>query len=275
MTVTFVACDASIEPITGERKQYSIYGSLNISESPNYIRVHDSKAVLNSEATLPINASLAITNLNSGLSEMLRDRIVKFDSIYTHNFEVNIPIEYDTRYRIDLEDTKAGITSSLVTVTTKQSEITILEDSVACNSAFQIQLSDIDLAAGERLDTEVAVKIGEEWRWTPRISSENRVYDEEAKTLTLSWTPNEISRYILGPFEFINCCEFTSKQVRFRFTHIGYIEGNEQFSPPDSTQYNGRSSNNQVVLSKYSDEVEIQINPCLNENSPIACSYSN
>ena len=273
MTTAFYSCDSSIEPITGGSGQYSIYGPLNISESPNYIRVHNNKAVLNPEATSTINANLSITNLNSGITENLEDRIVQFDSIYTHNFKVTMPIEFDSRYLIELEDPVADVTASLVTVTTKQSEITILEDSVGCNSAFQIQLSNIDLSAGERLDAEVAVRIGNEWRWTQRGTQ--RVYDDEAKTLTLSWTPNEISRYILGPFDFINCCEFTSKKIRFKFTHIGYLESNEQGTPPDTSGTNGPPGNNQVVLSKYSDETEIQINPCLNENNPVACSFSN
>ncbi len=266
-----LSCDTSIVPITGGDQQYSIYGPLNIAESPNYLRVHNSKAVLNAESTLPLNVNMEITNLNSGFAEMLDDRLVQFRGIYTHNFRIDMPIEFNTRYRIDLEDLETGVTSSLVSVTTKQSEITILEDSVGCNTAFRIQLSNIDLEAGEQLDTEVAVKIGEEWRWTPR--SVNRVYDEEAKTLILSWTPNEISSFIMGPLDFLECCEFTSKKIQFRFTHIGYVEGNDEASLPDSSEFNGNSANKQIVLSKYSDEAEIQVNPCRNESSPVACSF--
>ncbi|WP_421774026.1 hypothetical protein [Gracilimonas sp.] len=270
LLISSLSCDTSIVPITGGDQQYSIYGPLNIAESPNYIRVHNSKAVLNADATLPLNVTMEITNLNSGFSEMLDDRLVQFRGIYTHNFRIDMPIEFDTRYRVDLEDLETGITSSLTSVTTKQSEITILEDSVGCNTPFRIQLSNIDLEAGERLDTEVAVKIGDDWRWTPR--SVNRVYDDEAKTLTLSWTPNEISSYIMGPLDFLECCEFTSKKIQFRFTHIGYVEGNEDASLPDSSELDWRLANKQIVLSKYSDEAEIRINPCINESSPVACN---
>lgn len=262
-------CDSSIKPILNEQKTYSIYGPLNIYETPNYIRVHDNKALLSPEGTLPLDVEVTFTDLESGEMEVLEDRIIQFDSLYTHNFEVNMPIEFDSRYQVDMED-ESGTGYSLTTVTTKESELTVLKDSVTCISPFRIHLSNIDLAAGERLDAEVGVRIGSEWYWTKREMS--RIYNQETDDVVLSWTPDQISLFILGPFDSIPCREFTSDKVRFRFTHIGYVENLETTPPNNAGTPSGPTTNKQIVLSKYSGGAEIQIHPCEFDGNPLSCN---
>lgn len=262
-------CDSSIKPILDNQKTYSIYGPLNINETPNYIRVHDNKALLSPEGTLPLDVEVTFTDLESGETEILEDRIIQFDSLYTHNFEVNMPIEFDSRYQVDMED-ESGIRYSLTTVTTKESELAVLKDSVTCGSPFRIELSNIDLAAGEQLDAEVGVKLGSEWYWTHREMS--RVYDQGTDEVVLSWTPHQISLYLLGPFDVIPCREFASDKIRFRFTHIGYVEELETTVPDNTGNSDIPNTSKQIVLSKYSGETEIQIHPCEFDGNPLSCN---
>ncbi|MBO6585819.1 MAG: hypothetical protein JJ953_06910 [Gracilimonas sp.] len=251
-------CESSIDPITQEDRTYSIYGPLNIFQTPNYIRVHDNKAPLSEEGTLPLDVEMTFTNLSTGETEVLEDSIVAFDNVYTHNFQINMPVQFDERYRISMQDEK-GVSYDITSVTTKQTDLTVLKDSVTCISPFRIRLTNIDLAAGERLDAEVAIKVGQQWLWTPREMA--RVHDEDLENLTLSWTPYSISEFVFGPFDAISCNGFSSEKIRFRFTHVGYVEGDEQSNEGDENLIQP-APDKQIVLSKYSGETEIQIHPC-------------
>lgn len=263
-----ISCDTSIEPIVTEGKKYSIYGPLNISQSPNYIRVHNNKAILSPEGTLPLDVEMTFTNLNNGQSEILVDRRIEFNELYTHNFKVEMPIEFDTRYRVDLNDGE-GISSTLTTVTTKNATINVLADSVTCLGQFRLQLSDIDLDAGERVDVEVGAKVGNTWLWTPRLTPNS--YDQGTNTLTFTFSPRDISIFLFGIFDAIDCSEFSSQRIRYKFTHIGYMEGEDQDVVEDTTDLSHLSPNQQIVLSKYSKETELQIHPCEFEDDPEAC----
>lgn len=272
LSIFVISCDTSIEPIVGEGKEYSVYGPLNISESPNYIRVHNNKALLTPEGTLPMNVEMTFTNLDNGQTQIMEDKIVEFGDLYTHNFKVEMPIEFETRYRIELNDDEGG-SSDITTVTTKNAAIDALTDTAKCVSYYRVQLSGVDLNAGERLDVEVGAKVGNTWLWTTKLSS--TAYDQSTNTLTYVFTPNDISIFLLGIFDWIDCSEFTSDKIRFKFTHIGYMEGNNQVTLEDTTTLSSPSPNKQVVLSKYSKEKELQIHPCEFDDNPDSCLYVN
>lgn len=260
-------CESSIDPITEENRTYSIYGPLNIFQTPNYIRVHDNKAPLSEEGTLPLDVEMTFTNLSTGETEVLEDSIVEFDNVYTHNFQINMPVQFDERYRISMQDEK-GVSYDITSVTTKETNLTILKDSVTCISPFRIRLTNIDLEAGERLDAEVAIKVGEQWLWTSR--GIGRVHNGETEDLIYSWDPYSISLALFGPYDAIYCDGFSSDKIRFRFTHIGYMEGK---NPPNGGDGVPRRpvTDKQIVLSKYSGETEIQIHPCEFDGDPLSC----
>lgn len=254
LLLTFSSCDTSIEPIIDKGKQYSIYGPLHLKSTPNYIRVHDTRASLNEEATRNLDVEMVFTNLSTGEASLLQDSVVLFDHLYTHNYKINTPIEYDTRYKINIEDGE-GFRDSLISVTTKKTEITILQDTVKCEERFRLELSNIDIESGERLDTEVGIYVGNSWQWTSR----RQVYaiDDEQKTLALEWSPNGISILVFGEFDWIDCSEFDSDKIQFRFTHIGYVEG--QASPGEIPDTTSAPVNQKVVLSTYSGGTELHI----------------
>lgn len=268
LTIMLMSCETSIEPIIEEGKGYSIYGPLNISESPNYLRVHNNKAILNPEGTLPMDANISFTNLDNGESEILEDQIIEFDGLYTHNFKIDMPIEFDTRYQVYLDDGE-GITSTLTTVTTKESAINVLKDNARCSDDFKLQLSNINVEAGEHLGVEIGLEAGNSWLWTNRITS--ATYDSDENIVTFSFTPYDISVSLFGQFDAIECSEFSSDIIRFRFTHIGYMDGADQDETNNTTNLSQSSPTRQIVLSKYSRETELKIHPCEFDGNPESC----
>ena len=251
------ACDTTIEPIADSDPVYSMSGPLDLQRSPNYIRVHNVNSLLNPETTRELDVQMVFTNLTTMESELLRDSVVVFDNLYTHNFKIERPIEYDTRYRIDIEDHR-GFRDSLVSVTTKETLMSVSTDTVTCNERFYVELTNIDLDAGERLDTEVAIQTSNTWQWTPRRDFEE--YNSDTNTLVLGWSPNTISSLLWpSPFEMpVPCEEFTRDLVQFRFTHIGYVEG-EDHSQQAGEDFSISSVQQRLVLSRYSGEAEIFI----------------
>lgn len=254
-----INCDGTINPITPKGFEYSMYGPLNIHKTPNFIRVYDTNTLLNPEATKELNVNMTFTNLATGEVNLLKDSLVTFDDIYTHNYEIEMPIEYDTRYKLFLED-ENGFRDSVITQTTKQTNITVSIDTVDhCDQFFYVELSNIDLDAGERLDHEVGIEIADTWYWTHRKAYYS--YSSESNILTLGWSPNSVLCLInkcLDPFQKFQdaCRNYSSNKIRFRFTHIGYMIGEETLEDIDLDSLGGSPHNQQIVLSKYGWEIE-------------------
>ena len=258
MILGIYACDTSIQPIVNKGKAYSMYGPLNLQASPNYIRVHDTNDLLNPDQTKDLGAQVIMTNLNTGISQLLEEEIRVFDSLYTHNFEIPDSLEYDTRYKFVLED-RDGYQDSVISVTTKKTDLSIIQDTVKCTQNFLIQLTDVDLDAGERIETLVGIKVGAAWKYTIRPPGFYQ-YDSDSNTLTMGWTPNYVSILIDGPFDWTPCGDFSSDKIRFSFTHIGYMEG-VPLGNPNQVSFDQPYAPKKVILSKYEGSTEITIDP--------------
>ncbi|MAL18795.1 MAG: hypothetical protein CL670_07145 [Balneola sp.] len=256
LLVILSACDTSIQPIVDKGKAYSIYGPLDIQKTPNYIRVHDTNDLLNPDLTKDLGVQVTMTNLNTGASQLLKDEVKVFDSLYTHNFEIPDSLEYDTRYKFSLED-EDGYRDSVISVTTKETELTVIQDSVSCGELFMLRFTNVDLNAGERIETEVGIKVGVAWMYTKRPAN-FRQYNSATNTLTMGWSPNYVSELIFGPFDWVTCSTFSSDKIKFSFTHVGYME-EVQPNAPNELEFDQLYTPNQVVLSKYKGSTEVTI----------------
>ncbi|MDX1592033.1 MAG: hypothetical protein R3283_08720 [Balneolaceae bacterium] len=260
-SLSLISCDSTIRPISDQDPSYSIYGTLNIGETPNYIRVHDNSSFLTPESTLELDATIFITNLNTNFTTQLRDSVVVFESIYTHNFIYDSQITHGNRYKVLLES-ESGYRDSLVSITPARTELTLSRDAVECDQLFTVELTNIDLNAGEQLIAEAGIELSNTWYWTNREFV--RSYDSENNTLIVGWSPAEVSREIFaGGFgsQFPFCNQFTSDVVRFRYMHIGYMEGGKTNADPLYDPDEGIQLYRKVVLGRYGGEAEVDIIP--------------
>lgn len=255
--VSIAGCEQTINPLLPKETEYTVYGPLNIEQTPNHIRVHDTNALLSPEDTRELDVNMTLTNLKTGESELMTDSTVQFEHIFTHNYRADQSIEYDTRYKVFWED-GGGFRDSLITQTTKQSVMTTYPDTVFCDQQFNVKLTNIDLEAGERLDTEVGINVKGRWLWTSKKGFYS--YNSEENVLELGWRPYEVSRLIFcgivcrpSPPD---CPEFTSDRVRFKFHHIGYMEERET---PEEYSPSGLPEQRQIVLSRYGEEASFVI----------------
>lgn len=264
LAVVASSCDqTTITPITPKGTEYSVYGPLWIGDAPNFIRVHDTNKLLNPQETKDLDVDMKFTNMETGESEFLKDRVKVYDDIYTHNFEIEDRIEFDTRYKFLWQDGD-GFKDSLISQTTKESFVTVNVDTVdSCNQKFDVEFTNIDLEDGEELKHRIYIQRNGIWSYTRRKASS--VYDAENEVLTLSWTPNSIPCLIDDPqCRFPNettlglaCWEWTSYTIRLEYEHIGHMIGRETLDDVDLDSLGGSPFLQQVVLSTYSGEVDI------------------
>jgi hypothetical protein len=224
--IVLISCSEPIDPFSEKDSNYSFYGPLYLETSPSYVRVHDTRSPLNAESTRELDVALQMKDLSTGEISTLEDSVKLFNEIYTHNFEIARNLNYDNRYRFRLEDA-FGFIKEFTSVTTRRTEITILKDVAKCEEPLEIELINLDLTSGEEIRAEAAVNVNNQWFWSKRrpdqIFFENSG-DGKGERLNIIWTPNSISRAIFGDFSYPTCDEFTSYIIRFRVTHIGYVE---------------------------------------------------
>lgn len=96
-------CDNTLEPLNKEKGIYSVYGFVDVRDEVNYIRVKNMNIPLVDDTSSTIDATVTLTDVNRGISRILEDSLVQFDSVVTHNFRTRLDIQPETTYRLDVE----------------------------------------------------------------------------------------------------------------------------------------------------------------------------
>ncbi|HEX6982924.1 MAG TPA: hypothetical protein VF181_09195 [Balneolaceae bacterium] len=110
----FASCDNSLDAFD-ERALYSIHGYLGIYREYNYIRIKELSSPLRADSTREIDATVTLQNLKTGESEVLKDSIMQFDNVYTHNFRTTLDITPETSYRLTVERSDGEILEATAT----------------------------------------------------------------------------------------------------------------------------------------------------------------
>lgn len=268
LTLALVSgCDSTLDPIKERADSYSIYGVLDLQTTPNFIRVNDNNALLTPESTKELDVEILVRDMTENSTRSLRDSVVLFDSVYTHNFIYDEPIRFNARYLITLEN-NTGYRDSLISIVPAETGLTLSNREVFCEQPFSVELSNIDLDAGEKVIAEAGLELRGKWHWARAVLGGS--YNPDENTLSFGWTPYGISYSLFSsPISDPPYCDELSKDfVRLRFTHIGFMEGGkalgESFIEPDGDFSLARK----VVLSKYVAEAQVNILPDNGESQP-------
>lgn len=256
-----LGCESSVEPIANTGKEYSIYGSLDIDANSNYIRVYDTKKLLTPEDTKELNVNVIFTDLSNGDSYLLEDEVIKFENIYTHNYIIESPLDFDTRYKITVED-EDGFRDSLITRSPKKAEIVRVpgEPISVCSDRFRVEVRNIRLKYGEDLHYAIGFLYKNQWHWYGGLAPEMSL-DENNDVVRLGWSPGGIMTAAFGlDAQHVvdwKCTDMQSGTMRFKYTHVGYMEDNPDAELQiDSTEV---PVDRKVVLIKYEDEFQIDL----------------
>ena len=267
----FVACDNSINPINtaGLEGRYSIYGTLNVSEPTNYIRVYDTFKPPTEQATEELNLSAILNNKKAGSKEELDNEIIQFEEIYTHNFFTKTSLDYNSEFVFFVEDEEGFEDSVQIFIPRKANTIITNNTDRPCNlNTITLNVSPINFLIGET--TEIGVSF--EWVGIERFHGTaygdllNEGFNEVKSGADSSWVitfaPNKLINEALGrggPFEppAISCIDENIDLLKIRIKHYGKpgFGLKQPISDGELISVNGKR-----VLGLYEQEFELPLN---------------
>ncbi len=229
------ACEANFSPVNEERGQYSIYGSLNLDQQQNYIRVKNLNIPFANDTAASLNADVSLQNLNTGETEMLRDSIIKAAGVNTFVFITDMEIESDTEYLATVQ----GDNDAEVSIQTKTpvivDEIMWPSQQIACRENFEITFGPVLLS--EYLEARISFGKTFDEEANAFFESENK----ENEKATISLKPYDV---VLANFRFPpplenDCEQLETDFMTIIYTHYGIEPGtsttNESINVPGGT----------------------------------------
>ncbi len=236
-----VGCENSIDIYTDrEEGIYSMYGVLNMSEDRNYVRVYDTNSPPTAEATEELDVQVTFKKEGEDFSEIMSDRIIEFEGVYTHNFYSDRALELNTEYVVTVENLD-GYIDSMSTFTPREMAVTeILVPQDDCSRiVISATVESVHFEIGEFLTYEVGFVYRDREIW---VTGHPAYFEEEERgtSFIINFSPRAVIDRAGGG---ANCIADNIGVFYFKFRHYGALGfGHQNLVLNDSTQIiNGKS----------------------------------
>ena len=211
-------CDTTVDPFAEETGVASVYGVLTLSEGPSFVRVKDLNAPLIGDSTRVLDATVTLTNRETGATETLSDSVVAFDGVYTHNVRADLDLQEETTYRITVEQSRGRARATATMPASTRVDVRP-EGPVACTGQVRIRFQNVP---GPRF---VRAEVGLPWRneihWIDLETSQSgsapvgRVTPSAALREVV---PESVLLSVGRPEEY---CSLLFGPLRIAYTHLG------------------------------------------------------
>ena len=231
-----VSCDNSLDPIDEETGIYAIYGSLDVREETNYIRIRNLNAPFTLEATREIDATVTLSNLTAGTSMVLESSAREHEGIFLHNFIVPGGVIPDNEYHL-LVERSDGAEVDAFTITTTYPEPLITPTNQNCYDPMDIEFGPLN---GGAIVLRVALSLGQFGVIGPPQNLRQGINQPDDKVI-YSLTLNEELPLFVNSFNSGNHCSraIFNDMIYIIYTHYapGFYEKlfDEEFDIIDST----------------------------------------
>lgn len=140
-------CDPSVSPVKArEDARYSLFGYLDVHADSQWIRVDPLAGSDPQSFTDSLDARVVLTNLDSGQSTELQNRIFSDGSTrFFHLFLTTHPVQPNARYRLEIVED--GETTTFVETNTPSPRVEYAFD-YQLNDAFGLTVDDVGVFAG-------------------------------------------------------------------------------------------------------------------------------
>lgn len=245
-------CDNTLVPFEDSTGNYSVYGVLDASKDVNYIRIKDLSLPID-DVPEAINATATLKSITTGEVETLKDTLIKFEGVNTHNFISRMNIEPESTYQLTITNL-SGESFSVSASTPKVSDRNLIvteNPANPCNSNITTRFTPYDP------DLPITVQLGLESRyelyWFDIIFPEARDFED---LFVINFSLNDmVGRYLLpGNSTSNNCHILSSTTIHFRYTHFGpeYLSG----AASDSLNASGNVGS---LIGVYSDSFSVDL----------------
>ena len=229
-----ISCDdQAIDPIEDESGIYSFYGTLEVGNSPNIVRVRN----LNEPFLSPsdsFDGTVTFEDLETGEITTLQDSVVEYSGNFTHNFIIENEIEHNKEYRLRAERSDGETVNSIARTPGITNIEFIPDEDILCETQMEFRFRNV--INPESVQINISVNHNNQTETAPlNIFIEeldySRVNDDE---MTLRMSPRNLLTEVFPPilpdnpnfnpfnlFPTVSCNMIQEKNITITYTHFG------------------------------------------------------
>lgn len=184
-TLLLVAgCENTIDPLRQDAG-YSIYGTLSMNDAMHVVRVRDLSTPFTAEATESLDVTVTLNDDATGERIPMRDSVVAFDGVFTHNFRARASLDHDAQYSVVVEDPE-GVRTTVRTRTPPVTQVRSQPDSADCLRFFTVTFAPVQ--SRSLIGIDVGYVYNGRRTWLDVTPSE---YDLNGTVATFQFSPEE------------------------------------------------------------------------------------
>lgn len=231
--VIFVGCEEStVQPFEDSIGEFTVYGAIHVDSTINFIRVKDVQSGLLSDTSSFDDMTVTFENLDTGVSQVLKDSIVFFNTNPTRNFVLEEALTPRTSYQLTVEGSDGSVSTSIAT-TPGQTTLTMTpEEPESCFDDILIEFDNVLDPEFVRFD--LGVWRGESFIWGEiksvrqlnRVDGTNKVATVlSIRNMLVDLFPPVAEATVNVPPEFWNptttCRQLANGNMKIRYIHFG------------------------------------------------------
>lgn len=225
-----------IDPIEEESGIYSFYGTLNVEEPINYVRIKDLNKEFLSGLT-EFEGSVTFEDIETGEITTLQDSIVNFGGNFTHNFIIEEQLKYNNRYLLKAISQDGEVVESVASTPGKAELFFTPDEFIYCERTVHFRFHNV--VNPEFIQLSISVKHNNQQK-----SADLSVFIQELKQIVdrdmieIKMSPRNLlvevfpefvpdipaSSPLYDPYKFfpsVPCEEFISEDLHITYTHFG------------------------------------------------------
>ena len=222
------SCEQNFDPFEDGEAAFSVYGSLSIDQTPNYIRIKDLHEAFIEDSTYSYNYDVTFENLTNDTTYALRDTIIDFGGLKTHNLILDDLLKPKRKYRITIENDDGAKTQSIAT-TPGIAEPEVIPEGAGCYDTIQIRFENV--VKPEQLHVELGFPF-DEGIYRAHISGSFSEFhhNEEKNVWYIEGTMRNLLKYAFPPTgdgppcsqpPAVWCWNLDSDEIQVDYYHLG------------------------------------------------------
>ena len=206
-------CETEINGLNEEKGIYSIYGYLDLKKDTNFVRIKNLNTPLTATSSDSIDAKVTLKNLANGNTSVLKDSVVEFDGVKTHNFMTTEDLQPDTEYQVKVQRSD-GRSLSATASTPYLANRELKPSNPVCEGPTELVFEPVrDKFA---LDLKISFLYEGQRYW---VNANNRLEEKGDGVVASFWFENIVK----APFspELVFCNELSSDIFTIQYYHYG------------------------------------------------------
>jgi len=230
--------DRSINPLETSSGTYSIYGTLSLDQSTNYIRVRDVTIPFLSDSAKNLDAIVTFEDLQEETSTELEGYPVEFSGNFAHIFTLNWQLQPRRAYRLSVERSD-GVSASSTATTPGITEVELSKEPeddgrVVADCTEPVTFTYKNVKEPEWVLMEVGFEYQQELHWARIVDVAQLKYKEDSDQMFVRLSPRNLLFEVFPETHWIEhggdpllglplvrCFQLDTNLVRIRYTHFG------------------------------------------------------